>query len=406
MTYELDSFGTATVAMCVFFAGHALVRRFAVLRDYAIPEPIVGGFAFAVAVAVLFWAADVKITFDLFRRDILLVYYFAALGMQTNLREVVANRRPLVVLVGLAGAFIVVQNVVGIAIAGSFGHDPANGIVAGSMALIGRSGTTVAWTPFFSARFELDHVSRLGLAVNMTGLIAACCIGGPLARTLIQRHRLAFPGPVRSPEVGGETEAEAETEAEVPRLDHHAFLLALLRLHVAILVGEVLARGLEAAGITMPLYVTCLIAGILLGNVTPRIAKGVDLRASDTCLTLIAYVSLGLFYTMTIMSQQLWAAGEFLSFVSVNIAVQAALAAACAYVIVFRVFGRDYDAAVISAGFVGIALGSTATTLAIMAAIATQYGRSPKPFIIVPLACGIFVDIINSTLIAVFAAAL
>ncbi|HSO43859.1 MAG TPA: sodium/glutamate symporter [Rhodospirillales bacterium] len=398
MTYELDSFGTATVAMCVFFVGHALVRRFVVLRDYAFPEPIVGGFAFALAVAALFWLADVKITFDLFRRDILLVYYFAALGMQTNLREVVANGRPLFVLVGLAGAFIVVQNVAGIAIAQSFGHDPANGIIAGSMALIGRSGTTVAWSPVFSAQFELGHVSRLGLAVNMTGLIAACCIGGPLARALIQRHRLAAPGPAKLPEVGGATAQDA------PRLDHHAFLLALLRLHVAILAGEVLARGLDAANITMPLYVTCLIAGILLGNLTPRLASGLDLRASDDGLTLIAYVSLGLFYTMTIMSQQLWAAGEFLSFVTVNIAVQAALAAACAYLIVFRVFGADYDAAVISAGFVGIALGSTATTLAIMAAVATQYGRSQKPFVIVPLACGIFVDIINSALIALFAA--
>jgi ESS family glutamate:Na+ symporter len=400
MTYQLDGFSTATVAMCVFFVGHALVRRFAVLRDYAVPEPIVGGLAFALAVAALFWAGGVEITFDLFRRDILLVYYFAALGMQTNLREVVTHRRPLAVLVGLAAVFIVVQNGVGIAIAGSLGHHPANGIIAGSMALIGRSGTTVAWAPFFGERFDLGHVSRLGIAANMTGLIAACCIGGPLARTLIKRHRLKVPGPGRLPEVGGDAAADS------PRIDHHAFLLALLRLHVAILAGEVLARGLQAAGIVMPLYVTCLIAGILLGNVTPRIAKGVDLRASDTCLTLIAYVSLGLFYTMTIMSQQLWAAGEFLSLVSVNIVLQAALAAACAYLIVFRVFGRDYDAAVISAGFVGIALGSTATTLAIMAAVATQYGRSQKPFVIVPLACGIFIDIINSALIAAFAALL
>jgi ESS family glutamate:Na+ symporter len=141
MTFQTDVFATTTVAMCVFFLGYALVRRFAVLRDYAIPEPIVGGFAFAVAIAVLYWAADIKITFDLFRRDVLLVYFFAALGMRTNVREVIANGRPLFVLVGLAGAFIVVQNITGIAIAESLGHDPANGIVAGSMALIGRSGT-------------------------------------------------------------------------------------------------------------------------------------------------------------------------------------------------------------------------------------------------------------------------
>lgn len=385
MTYELDSFGTVTVAMCVFFVGHALVRRFALLRDYAIPEPIVGGLAFAFAVAALFWLTDVEITFDLFRRDLLLVYYFAALGMQTNLREVVAHRRPLVVLVGLAGAFVVVQNATGIAIAEALGHAPANGIVAGSMALIGRSGTTIAWAPLFRKGSRWSTCPGSG-------------IGGPLARALIQRHRLQAPGPGRLPEMGGAAAADA------PRLDHHAFLLALLRLHIAILAGEALAVSLEAVGITMPVYVTCLIAGILLGHLTPRLAGGVDLRASDTGLTLIAYVSLGLFYTMTIMSQQLWTAGEFFGLVSVNIMVQAALAAACAYFVVFRLFGANYDAAVISAGFVGIALGSTATTLAIMAAVATQYGRSQKPFVIVPLACGIFVDIINSTLIAMFAA--
>jgi ESS family glutamate:Na+ symporter len=397
MTYEIDSFGTVTVAMCVFFIGHALVRRFAVLRDYAFPEPMVGGLAFALGVACLFWLADIVIAFDVVRRDLLLVYYFAALGIQTDLRQVFANRRPLLVLIGLAGAFVVVQNLTGIAIAESLGHEPANGIVVGSMALIGRSGTTVAWAPWFGERFGLEHVSRLGLAANMTGLIAACCIGGPLARALIRRHRLSGPSPVGSPDPNGSTADEA------PRLDHHAFLLALLRLHIAILAGEALQRGLQLVGITMPFYVTCLIAGILFASLTPRLTKDIDLRASDAGITLIAYVSLGLFYTMTIMSQQLWTAGEFLSLISINIVVQAALAAACAYLVVFRVFGGDYDAAVISAGFVGIALGSTATTLAIMAAVATQYGRSHKAFVIVPLACGIFIDIINSALIAMFA---
>jgi ESS family glutamate:Na+ symporter len=66
--------------------------------------------------------------------------------------------------------------------------------------------------------------------------------------------------------------------------------------------------------------------------------------------------------------------------------------------------GRDYEAAVISAGFAGIALGSTATTMAIMSAVAKQYGRAHKAFVVVPLACGIFIDIINSLAITVFAA--
>lgn len=398
MTFEIDVFGTTTIAMCVFFFGYALVKRFAVLRDYAIPEPIVGGFAFAIIITVLYWMADIKILFDLLRRDLLLVYFFAALGMRTNVREVISYGRPLFILVALAGAFILLQNAVGIAIAHGLGHASANGIIAGSMALMGRSGTTVAWMPFFQSHFDIDHVSRLGLAANMTGLIAACAIGGPLARALIQRHRLAAPDASVSLDVG------APAEAEAPILDYHAFLLALLRLHIAIMIGELLGKCFFALGVHMPLYVTCLMAGILLGNANFRFARNVDWPASDACLTLIAYVSLGLFYTMTTMSLQLWTAGEFLSFITINIVIQAALAAVFSYVIVFRAFGRTYDAAVVSAGFVGIALGSTATTMAVMTAVCSKYGRAHGPFVIVPLACGIFIDIINSALIALFAA--
>ncbi len=83
--------------------------------------------------------------------------------------------------------------------------------------------------------------------------------------------------------------------------------------------------------------------------------------------------------------------------------IQVVLALAYAYLIVFRIMGQDYDAAVIAAGFIGIALGSTATPMAIMTAVAKQYGRAHKAFVIVPLACGIFIDIINSLAITFFA---
>ena len=397
MSLEVDVFGTTTIAMCVFFLGYAIVSRTKILRDYSVPEPVVGGFACAVLIALIYVLADVKITFDLFRRDTLLVYFFAALGLRSNLRELIANGRPLLILVALASVFIVVQNVVGIAIALAFDYDRQIGIVAGSMALIGRSGTTIAWAPIFQEQFSLQHLSRLGIAVNMAGLLAACAIGGPIARLLIHRYRLPTPGGSADLDVG------VSRDAEAPKLDYYAFLLALLRIHVAIIIGQIFAVGLDAVGVTMPLYATSLVAGIMLGNLLPRIAPKLDWPGSDQCLTLIAYVSLGLFYTMTLMSLQLWAAGEFLFFVAVVIVVQVLLAFCYIYFVVFRVMGRDYEAAVISAGFAGIALGSTATTMAIMTAVAREYGRAHKAFVIVPLACGMFIDIVNSLAITLFA---
>ena len=153
----------------------------------------------------------------------------------------------------------------------------------------------------------------------------------------------------------------------------------------------------------MPLYVTCLAAGIALGNLMPRIAPKLDWPGSDQCLTLIAYVSLGLFYTITFMNMQLWTAGDYLFFILVVIVAQLLLTVCYIYFIVFRVMGRDYEAAVISAGFAGIVLGSTATTMAIITAVARQYGRrAHKAFAIIPLACGFFIDIVNSLAITMF----
>jgi ESS family glutamate:Na+ symporter len=397
MTFEIDAFGTATIAMCVFFLGYAIVSRSKILRDYSVPEPVVGGFAFAILIAIIYYVVDLKITFDLFRRDILLVYFFAALGLRSNVQELIANGRPLTVLVTLAAVFLALQNVVGIAIALAFDYDRQIGIVAGSMALIGRSGTTVAWAPIFEQQFDLQHVSRLGIAVNMAGLLAACAMGGPIARLLINRFRLSAPGG------RGDLDVGIARDAQSPQLDYYAFLLALLRIHIAIIIGQLFSVALEAVGVSMPLYVTSLVAGMMLGNLLPRIAPKLDWPGSDQCLTLIAYVSLGLFYTMTLMSLQLWTAGEFLPFVVVIIVGQALLTFCYIYFIVFRIMGRDYEAAVISAGFAGIALGSTATTMAIMTAVAREYGRAHKAFVIVPLACGMFIDIVNSLAITLFA---
>jgi ESS family glutamate:Na+ symporter len=334
----------------------------------------------------------------LVRRDILLVYFFAALGLRSSLAELISNGRPLMILVALASVFIVLQNGAGVAIARAFNYDPNLGIVAGSMALTGRSGTTIAWAPFFEERFGLQHVSRLGMGVNMAGLIAACCIGGSIARFLINRYRLQTPGPSADLDVG------ISRDAEAPKLDYYAFLLALLRIHIAIILGQILGWGLEAAGVYMPLYVTCLAAGIALGNLMPRIAPKLDWPGSDQCLTLIAYVSLGLFYTMTFMNMQLWTAGGYLFFILVVIIVQVLLTVCYIYFIVFRAMGRDYEAAVISSGFAGIVLGSTATTMAIITAVARQYGRAHKAFVIIPLACGFFIDIVNSLAITLFPA--
>ena len=107
---------------------------------------------------------------------------------------------------------------------------------------------------------------------------------------------------------------------------------------------------------------------------------------------------------MTLMSLQLWTAGEFLAFVVVAALIQVALAVAYAWFVVFRLMGRDYEAAVFAAGFTGISLGTTATTMAIISAVAKQYGSAHRAFVVIPLTCGVFIDIANSLVIKLFTA--
>ena len=67
----------------------------------------------------------------------------------------------------------------------------------------------------------------------------------------------------------------------------------------------------------------------------------------------------------------------------------------------FRFMGRDYEAAVTSAAFIGFNMGSTATAMANMQAITAKHGPAPRSFMIVPLAGAFFVDLMNAVILTV-----
>jgi glutamate:Na+ symporter, ESS family len=64
--------------------------------------------------------------------------------------------------------------------------------------------------------------------------------------------------------------------------------------------------------------------------------------------------------------------------------------------------GRNYQAAVISAGFSGISLGATPTAIANMTAVTKVHGAAPTAFIILPLVSAFFIDIANAVIIGLF----
>ena len=118
-------------------------------------------------------------------------------------------------------------------------------------------------------------------------------------------------------------------------------------------------------------------------------------------VALISDVCLGLFLTMALMGLQIWQMQGVAGFVTAVLLVQVLMAVAFTVLAVFPFMGRDYEAAVTSAGFGGIALGSTATAVANMSAVTREHGAAPRAFIIVPLVCGFFIDLVNALVIGV-----
>jgi ESS family glutamate:Na+ symporter len=81
---------------------------------------------------------------------------------------------------------------------------------------------------------------------------------------------------------------------------------------------------------------------------------------------------------------------------------QVAVVAAFSLWPLFKLMGRDYDAAVMSGGFVGFMLGTTANAMANMRSLVERYGAAPRAFLVVPMVGAFFIDFTNAIVITVF----
>jgi ESS family glutamate:Na+ symporter len=395
---EIPPFLSFNIAVILLLTGKAITLRTPFLQRYSIPDPVVGGILCAAVVAAVHFGLGRQVHFNLNVRDFLLLIFFAGVGLNSDIATLSKGGRPLLVLLGLATGFMIAQNVLGMAIASAFDLEPLAGLMAGSISLTGGVGTTAAWAPIFTERFGIHNAMEIGIASNMLGLISACVIGGPIAAFLMKRHGIKPARPAAK-------DASDENGLPSGHLDHFGMLWAILTLNLAVLLGTGLDTLIGWTGFTLPKFVSCLLAGMILrnlgaylvGNLRPRNSEGIA-----EGLVLLSDLSLNLFLTMALMGLHLWALSDVFGFIATVITLQIAMTIGFAIWVVFRLMGRDYEATVITAGFGGIALGSTATAIANMSAVVQQHGPAHRAFIIVPIVCGFFIDIVNSFVIAAF----
>ena len=398
---RIDSFLAVTIGIIVLFVGKRLNDKVRFLREFSIPEPVTGGLLFSILFALLYLAAGYAVEFELRARDILLVYFFTTIGINASARDLLAGGRPLLILLAITIGFMFAQNLTGIGVASLFDLPAAVGVIGGTVSLIGGHGTTIAWAPSIAENYNIPNAMEIGIASATFGLILASLMGGPIANFLITRHRLA-PTPQAAEEVQDVGLSDEQAKTGIGHLD---FLGAVLAIHVCIIVGYFLNDSIAEFGLKLPLFVTCLFAGILITNLVPKnrpTLTGAPWPTRSPAVALIADISLGAFLAMSLMSMQLWTLVDLAAPIMTILAAQFALAVAVTVLVLFPLMGRDYDAAVVAAGFGGVTLGSTPTAMANMAAVTHRYGASHRAFIIVPLVSAFFIDLTNALVIPFF----
>lgn len=397
-TMVAPPFVSVTIGFVVFFLGAFLARRVAFLRNYSIPEPVSGGLAVALLVWAWFGVSGQEIQFDLAVRDELLVIFFACIGLNARIADLFAGGRQLIVLLGLTLAFMVLQNMVGLIGAAGFDLPNAAGVLLGSASLIGGHATAIAWGPTIETEVGFGAAAEIGVAAATLGLIFAALIGGPIAKFLITRRRL-LPDAADGLVVGLPYREETWVDDVV---NHVSLMRSLLAAHVAVILGYVANEAIAAAGFKLPLFVPCLIAGIILSNTVPHLFPSLPWPARTRALAVVSDYCLSVFIAMSLMSMQLWTLSGLGGPLLVVLSLQVVMTVAFIVLFFFRAMGASYDAAVLSSGFAGFALGATPTAIANMSAVTKRYGAAPTAFIILPLVSAFFVDIANAVIIRFF----
>jgi glutamate:Na+ symporter, ESS family len=397
---ELDFVQTLAFAGVALLLGEGLRRLVPVLGRYNLPAPVLGGLLVAVAVLIARGQGTTLVAFDTTLQSPLMIAFFTTIGFGASLSLLKVGGPQVLRFFLLATVFAVLQNVVGILVALGFGLHPLFGVLAGSVTLTGGPATGLAFAPLFEEA-GVTGASSVAIAVAIGGIIAGGLVGGPASTVIIERGRLETPRRGRGGRVEValvETEVETTVHASSDDDDAWPIMRNLVAILIAMWVGHWVSRGFTALGMTLPSYIGAMLVAAAIRNVDDATGW---FGLSHRFINAFGIVTLTLFLVMALMTLKLWELSGLVLPLLAILGVQVALAALAAGP-VFRLMGRNYEAAVMSGGFIGFMLGTTANAMAVMRALVERYGPAPRAFLVAPIVGAFFIDFTNALIITLF----
>jgi ESS family glutamate:Na+ symporter len=388
----LDFIQTLAVGAVALFIGIHMLERLPVLKRYNIPAAVFGGLLVALLISMLREFHVVTVKFDTTLQAPLMTAFFTSIGLSASLKMLQTGSRQALVFLALATFIAVIQSVIGMGVALLFDQPLLLGVLMGPAALTGGPATALAFAPQFAAA-GVAAAESVAIAAAMAGIVLGGLVGGPVVTKLLERHQL------RSTNVSASRKPDQSPSSEVFN-DDEASMLAVLTgigvLLIAMGIGAWLGGVMKSADLTLPGYVGAMLVGSIIRNIDDKtgwfkIPHGVTERVGVVCLTL--------FLAVALMNLRLWELSSIALPLLVNLAIQVIVVCVFCWFVVFKVMGSDYDAAVMSGGFTGFMLGTTANAMAVMHSVVQRYGPSPRAFLVAPIVGAFFIDFTNALLI-------
>lgn len=382
MTFELNEVSTIFLAIALLTLGMFLIKKVAILRRFCIPAPVIGGLLFAILATIFKSLGWLEITLDTSLQSLFMLTFFTTVGLGASFKLVKLGGKLLVIYWLACGFLALAQNTIGVSMAYLFDLHPLIGMMAGAVSMEGGHGAATA----FGQTLEdlgIDSALSIGVAAATFGLVAGGLIGGPIVRYLITKHDL-------KPTDTGELEAISLEEHDAPIETNSFFgqvLLITFCMALGIFLGDLFT---SLTDFVLPNYVGAMFVAVIARNIIDKInPKHIHMRT----IGLIGDVTLGVFLSMALMSIKLWEVANLALPLFVIVFVQVFFIVIFGIFVLFRLLGKDYDAAVMVAGFAGHGLGATPNAMANMAAVTDRFGPSKKAYLIVPIVGAFLIDV-------------
>lgn len=382
MTLVLNQVTTLFLAIALLTLGMLLVKKVGFLKKFCIPAPVVGGLLFAIFATIFKSLGWLEITLDTSLQSLFMLTFFTTVGLGASFKLIKLGGKLLVIYWLACGFLALAQNTIGVSMAYLFDLHPLIGMMAGAVSMEGGHGAATA----FGQTIEdlgIQSALSIGIAAATFGLVAGGLVGGPTVKYLISKHNLK-PSEIDDG-IGmpvGETEKPIQTDA---------FFTQILLITLCMAVGTYLGDLFSAAtGFVLPGYVGAMFVAVIVRNIMDKLnPKTVDMKS----IGLISDVSLGIFLSMALMSIKLWEVADLALPLLIIVFVQVVFIVLFGIFVLFRLLGKNYDAAIMVAGFTGHGLGATPNAMANMAAVTERFGPSRTAFLIVPIVGAFLIDV-------------